>query len=595
MSQNVQENTKTLVQYLGGTGNILSVTNCMTRLRTAVKDESAVDEGKIQSLEDVMGLVHDRKNYYEIVVGPGKSRKYADECHAMGLAAASGDSEKEDPDWKAYKKDRQSRQKESRVKSGLKMIGDIFVPLLPGIISAGLCAGFAALIAQAVPGYRESRVWNLIYLLLGLLNASFMSYLTAWAGYRAAERFGATPILGGMLGMITSLDGINQIALLLGLFNEENPLNSILRVGKGGVLAVIIGVFLLARVEKRIRSRMPENVDIIFTPLLTLLVCVIPYILVIMPLLGYLSGGIVWVFSKLCMSESLLVRMFAGYVSTALFLPLVAAGMHHGLVALYSVQLQELGYVTLYPALAMAGAGQVGTAIALWIKARNVGNRKLCSVISGALPAGFLGIGEPLIYGVTLPLGKPFITAGVGAGFGGALVMAFKVASTTWGPSGLLGVFVMTAGPLGAVKSALIYLAGLVVSYICSFLLTSLTYNKRELIPENPETGLALAEAYPSVRHGEMIPLGKTVTAFEYTIRDPVGIHARPAGKLAEIARKFDCQVTIQAKGKSTSASSMIGLMNLGAAKGDSLSVKAEGREAGAAVRALKAYMTQNL
>ena len=233
---------------------------------------------------------------------------------------------------------------------------------------------------------------------------------------------------------------------------------------------------------------MPESVDIIFTPLLTLLICVIPYILIVMPLLGYVSGGIVWVFSKLCMSENLLVRIIAGYISTALFLPLVAAGMHHGLVALYSVQLQELGYVTLYPALAMAGAGQVGTAIALWLKAKKVGNQKLCTVISGALPAGFLGIGEPLIYGVTLPLGKPFITAGLGAGFGGALVMAFEVASTTWGPSGLLGAFVMTAGPRGAVASVLIYLAGLVVAYICSFIITVVTIDKQELAPENAES-----------------------------------------------------------------------------------------------------------
>ena len=103
-------------------------------------------------------------------------------------------------------------------------------------------------------------------------------------------------------------------------------------------------------------------------------------------------------------------------------------------------------------------------------------------------PAGFLGIGEPLIYGVTLPLGKPFITAGLGAGFGGALVMAFRVASTTWGPSGLLGAFVMTAGPRGAVASVLIYLAGLVVAYICSFVITVFAIDKQELMPQKAES-----------------------------------------------------------------------------------------------------------
>ena len=141
------------------------------------------------------------------------------------------------------------------------------------------------------------------------------------------------------------------------------------------------------------------------------------------------------------MSTNPLVRILAGGISAALFLPMVAMGMHHGLVALYSVQLETIGYVTLYPALAMAGAGQVGAAIAIYLKAKKVGNTRMKEVITGALPAGVLGVGEPLIYGVTLPMGRPFITAGLGAGFGGAFVMAMQVAATTWGPSGLLAIF----------------------------------------------------------------------------------------------------------------------------------------------------------
>ena len=155
--------------------------------------------------------------------------------------------------------------------------------------------------------------------------------------------------------------------------------------------------------------------------------------------------------------------------------------MHHGLVALYSVQLETLGYVTLYPALAMAGAGQVGAAIAIYRKAKKVGNTRMKEVITGALPAGVLGVGEPLIYGVTLPMGRPFITAGLGAGFGGAFVMAMQVAATTWGPSGLLAVFVMTAGPAGATTSVLCYVVGLVISYIMGFLITNAMVKPEEV------------------------------------------------------------------------------------------------------------------
>ena len=371
--------------------------------------------------------------------------------------------------------------KKNRLRNALRVIGDIFLPLLPGIITAGLCGGVASLISQAVPNYTEHNLWVFIHQILILINTSMMTFLTAWAGYRAAERFGGTPILGGMLGMITSLDGINRIASIMGLYNSDVPLDSVLCSGKGGVLAVIAGALLIAFVEKAIRSVVPPSVDVVFTPLLTMFLCVIPYIVFIMPLFGYASGGIVWLFSRACLSENVFIRAVSGYFAAAAFLPLVAAGMHHGLVALYSVQLQELGFVTLYPALAMAGAGQVGAAFALWKKARKVGNDNLCSVISGALPAGLLGVGEPLIYGVTLPLGKPFLTAGLGAGFGGAFIMVTQVASTTWGPSGLLGAFVMTAGPDGSARSVLLYLLALVISYIGGYLITNSLYREEEL------------------------------------------------------------------------------------------------------------------
>jgi len=123
----------------------------------------------------------------------------------------------------------------------------------------------------------------------------------------------------------------------------------------------------------------------------------------------------------------------------------------------------------------MAGAGQVGAAIAIWLKAKRTGNKRMMSVIGGALPAGVLGVGEPLIYGVTLPMGKPFITAGLGAGFGGAFCMAMKVAATTWGPSGVLALPIMVAGGNSATTQMLCYVIGLIISYVMGFIITNFT------------------------------------------------------------------------------------------------------------------------
>lgn len=314
--------------------------------------------------------------------------------------------------------------------------------------------------------------------MLNGVNATLITFLTAWAGYRAAEIFGGTPILGGMLGMFTTLGNVDEISKLLGLYNEMQPLDAILRAGRGGVLAAITGVWIMCRIEKGIRKRVKGAFDVVFSPLLTILASLILYVMIIMPALGFVSTVLCKAVGAVSMSGSPIVRMIAGYISAALFLPMVAMGMHHGLIALYSIQLETIGYVTLYPALAMAGAGQVGAALALAVRARKKGDRKLLRVINGALPAGILGVGEPLIYGVTMPLGKPFITAGIGAGFGGAFVMLMRVASTTWGPSGLLGAFVMTEGPHGAVASVCFYLVGLLISCVAGYVLTYISMKK---------------------------------------------------------------------------------------------------------------------
>ena len=460
-----------ILDAVGGKNNILAVTNCSTRLRIDVKDDTKINNDNLKNIEDVLGIVHDRENYVEVVVGPGKVRKLADICVNQNIPTNKTITSVAN-DWKTNKANIKANQKQNKIKNVLKIIGEIFIPLTPGVIAAGLCAGLNALIPWLWPTYADNKILYTIWNILALINSAILPYLTAWVGYKAAEKFGATPILGGILGMSTSLTYIDNIAKTFGLYNETQPLESILKVGRGGVLAVIIGVWVLAKIEKTIRKRMPESIDIVFTPLFTLILTLIPYVFVIMPITGIISTGLCNIVEVICLSDNVLVRIIAGYLASALFLPMVAMGMHHGLVALYSVQLAEMGYVTLFPTLAMAGAGQVGASIAIYLKAKKCGNKRLKSVIKGAIPAGILGIGEPLIYGVTLPMGKPFITAGLGAGFGGAFVMAMQVGATSWGTSGILALIMMTSGPNGT-SSMLYYAIGLVISYIMGFIITN--------------------------------------------------------------------------------------------------------------------------
>lgn len=468
-----------IIEQLGGKDNIEAAYNCMTRIRVFVKDDAAIREEALKALAGVLAVSHNQGKYIEIVVGPGKASKCIDAFRAQGIPGHVPESD-------AVQAAIQSGSR-GRGKVVLKRFAQIFAPLIPGIVAAGICAGLASLIAQTAPGYADRPAMALLYNLLSGISAAFMTYLTAWTGYRAAEAFGGTPILGGMIGMFTTLAQVDEISKIIGLYDEAQPLNAVLRTGRGGVLAAIIGVWIMCGIEKWIRKRMPDALDVVFTPLLTLLAALIPYVFVIMPLMGMLSSLLCKAVGAVAMNEHPAIRMLAGYLGAALFLPMVATGTHHGLIALYSIQLETFGYVTLYPALAMAGAGQVGAALAIAIKAKRAGNHRLCQVINSTLPAAILGIGEPLIYGVTLPLGRPFITAGLGAGFGGAFVMLMRVASTTWGPSGVLGAFVMTEGPNGAVPSIGCYLIGLMISCTAAYVITMLGLSQDSVADEGPE------------------------------------------------------------------------------------------------------------
>lgn len=502
---NATDQVRSLIELVGGRENVLSATNCITRLRLRLLDPSLVQEDRVRQLDGVLGLVRDDPRRLEVVVGPGASHAWADACAGLGIpssaprvgapsaAAVSGDvapvptsrdaisATSTKATWAENKKVVTGAQRQGRIGKMLKSFGEIFVPLIPGIIAAGICSGLATLVAQVFPGYASDPFWGVAWNTLTLISSSFLTFLTAWAGYRAAEQFGGTPILGGMLGMITSLANIDAIARLLGLYDDAQPLNAILRAGRGGVLAVIIGVWILCKIERALHERMPGNLDAVFTPLITLIACVVPYVLLIMPAAGFVSSALVWGVNQVCMNDSIIVRIVGGYLAAAVFLPMVAMGMHHGLVAIYAIQIEALGYVTLYPTLAMAGAGQVGAAIAIYLKARRCGNHRLCDVIAGALPAGVLGVGEPLIYGVTLPMGRPFITAGLGAGFGGAFAMATQIAATSWGPSGIIAIPIMTAGPNDAAASMAYYVIGLAISYVAAFLVTNFALSTEEV------------------------------------------------------------------------------------------------------------------
>lgn len=491
---------KEIYEGAGGMENVQSVVHCMTRVRMSVRDDSKVDQAKLKSIPGVLGVVDDEQ--LQVIIGPGKVNKVAKEMVdiagvGLGEELPHG-SGKDKVNAKAaeMKAAQKAKQKNSPFKAILKDISNIFVPMIPAFVGSGLVAGIAAILTNLVTaGTIDAANWQQIIDVMNILKNGMFTYLVIFTGVNSAQVFGANPTLGGVIGAVVLLTGMNPEAPIKNLFTGDA-----LAAGQGGIIGVIFAVWLLSIVEKKLHQIIPDAVDIIITPMLSLLVIGLLEIFLIMPLAGFISngmvGGINWVLS--------VGGAFSGFVLGALFLPMVMFGLHQILTPIHIQMIGETGKTLLLPILAMAGAGQVGAAFALWMKLRK--DKELTEMIKGALPVGILCIGEPLIYGVTLPLGRPFITACIGGGIGGGVLGALGgIGAIAIGPSGVALIPLIADGRWWG------YVLGLLAAYVGGFVATYFFGIPKDKLAEQKLAEETIIDSKESVN-------STTVSAHETTV-----------------------------------------------------------------------------
>lgn len=465
-----QQLAERIIAAVGGMDNIDSVMNCMTRVRIKVLDENKVDDQELRHIDGVMGVIHDER--IQVVVGPGTVNKVAN--HMAELSGVKlGDpiphnhNDSEKMDYKSYAADKakankeahKAKQKNGKLNKVLKSIANIFIPFIPAFIGAGLIGGIAAVLSNLmVAGYISGAWITQLITVFNVIKDGMLAYLAIFTGINAAKEFGATPGLGGVIGGTTLLTGIAGKNILMNVFTGEP-----LQPGQGGIIGVIFAVWILSIVEKRLHKIVPNAIDIIVTPTIALLIVGLLTIFIFMPLAGFVSDSLVSVVNGIISIGG----VFSGFIIGASFLPLVMLGLHHIFTPIHIEMINQSGATYLLPIAAMAGAGQVGAALALWVRCKR--NTTLRNTLKGALPVGFLGIGEPLIYGVTLPLGRPFLTACIGGGIGGAVIGGIgHIGAKAIGPSGV------SLLPLISDNMYLGYIAGLLAAYAGGFVCTYL-------------------------------------------------------------------------------------------------------------------------
>lgn len=482
-----------LLPLVGGAGNVTSVDHCMTRLRLGIRDLTLVQDEALRALPAVLGVVED--DTYQIVLGPGAVARVTPEFARLvaeggteqpvpGPTAPAGSTDPETatpqptapPTTPATTADalaaqgaalkaRQKSRNATPVKLFLRRIANIFVPLIPALIGCGIVAGINGLLTNL--GWLPSVVPA-----LAAMASGFMSLLAVFVGYNTAKEFGGTPILGGAVAAVIVFPGVANITA----FGQK------LSPGQGGVLGALGAALLAVQVEKWCRKRVPEALDVLVTPTLTVLVTGLVTIFGLMYAAGEVATAIGTAATWLLAHGGAM----AGFVLGGLFLPLVMLGLHQALIPIHTTLIEQQGYTVLLPILAMAGAGQVGAAIAVYFRLPH--NRSIRTTIKSALPAGFLGVGEPLIYGVSLPLGRPFITACIGGAFGGGFVglcnqLGDAVGSTAIGPSGW-ALFPLIKGNQSITTTLVVYALGLAVGYLTGFLATYFFGFSKQMLTE---------------------------------------------------------------------------------------------------------------
>ncbi|MEU4064368.1 PTS transporter subunit EIIC [Streptomyces wedmorensis] len=461
-----------ILPLVGGAGNISTVAHCMTRLRLGLRDRSLVQDDALKALPSVMGVVED--DTYQIVLGPGTVARVTPELEALvaeapGPAHSAEDLAAQGAALKAARKAKNA----TPFKLFLRRIANIFVPLIPALIGCGIIAGLNGLLINLgwLPGVTPA---------LAAIASGFMALIAVFVGYNTAKEFGGTAILGGAVAAIIVFPGVAKI----------DAFGQTLSPGQGGVLGALGAAVLAVYVEKWCRRWVPESLDVLVTPTLTVLISGLVTIFGLMFVAGEISQAI-GDFADWLLAHA---GAGAGLLLGGLFLPLVMLGLHQALIPIHTTLIEQQGYTALLPILAMAGAGQVGAAMAVYLKLPR--NGSIRRTIKSALPAGFLGVGEPLIYGVSLPLGRPFVTACVGGAAGGAFIGLFSmlgtsVGSTAIGPSGW-ALFPLLNGNHSLGQTIAIYAGGLLVGYVVGFVATYFWGFSQELLTEfNVETDTA--------------------------------------------------------------------------------------------------------
>jgi PTS system sucrose-specific IIC component len=431
---------KEILAAVGGPENVVSAAHCATRLRLVIADDSKVDK---DAVEDALGAKGNfqASGQLQIIYGTGTVNKvYEEFCKQGNISAVSKDELKT-----------VAAQNQNRFMAAIKVLSDVFVPIIPAIVASGMLMGImGALEFMANSGMIAIDTNGVWWRIAGLINACALANLQILLGFSAATVFGGNPYLGASFGaLLISGSFINAWGAADAIANgtmitlDVIPgLYSIDWIGyQGHVIPVLVGTWILCTVEKKMHQIVPDMFDLFVTPLVSVSVAAYTTILFIGPIFVWLENAILGLLTAL-----LSVPLGLGYILIGLiYSPSVVTGLHQMYTTIDVSMLGQYGVTYWLPIASAANIAQGGACLAVALKTKSEKTKAL------AIPSGIsclLGITEPAIFGVNLPKFKPFIAGMVGAAVGAFICSLTHLGASGTGVTGIFGILLCINQPI---------------------------------------------------------------------------------------------------------------------------------------------------
>ena len=449
-----RKTAREIYEHVGKKENIISAAHCATRLRLVIADNEKADKDAVENINGVKGVFF-AQGQMQIILGTGVVNKVYDEF--IQIAGISESSKEELKQVAASRANPFQRL--------IKTLGDIFVPIIPAIVASGFLMGIMeALNFMVNNGYLNIDTSGSIYTFAQLFSNTAYTFLPILIAYSAGKVFGANPYLAAVIGMImihpnlqnawtVATEGVQATQKVwFGLYSID-------MVGyQGHVIPVVIAVWVLAQIEKKLHKIVPAMLDLFVTPLVSVFVTGYLTLSIIGPIFVTIENGL------LDGIQYLIALPFGigSFIMGAFYAPTVVAGVHHMYTIIDLGQIAKFGMTFWLPLASAANLAQGGAALAVALKTKD---QKIKSMAVPSALSACMGITEPAIFGVNLRFGKPFVMACIGGACGALFASVTALGATGTGVTGIFGILLCLNQPLS-------YLLMMAISIGVAFVLT---------------------------------------------------------------------------------------------------------------------------